>query len=80
VVSPITQVGEKWMASCEHPEARLAECRVEALGYTRIITGPTRQAVEQKVGEFLRMGDRLVSEIEQADGGWTAVCDTAAGR
>jgi hypothetical protein len=36
--------------------------------------------VEQKVGEFLRMGDRLVSEIEQADGGWTAVCDTAAGR
>lgn len=80
VVSPVTQVGEKWMASCEHPEARLAECRVEALGYTRVITGPTRQAVSHKVDEFLRAGDRLVGEIEEADEGWIAICDTAAGR
>jgi class 3 adenylate cyclase len=75
LISPITQVGEKWMASCEHPGARLGECRVEALGYTRIVTGPTRQAVASKVDELLRHGDRLVGEIEQTEDGWTAVCD-----
>jgi class 3 adenylate cyclase len=76
LISPITQVGDKWMASCEHPEARLNECKVEALGYTRIVSGPTRQAVAAKVDELLRTGDRLVSEIEQTDDGWTAVCDS----
>jgi hypothetical protein len=81
VISPITQVGDKWMASCEHPESRLRECKVETLGYMRIVTGPTRRAVAEKVDELVRSGDRLVSEIEQVDGGWTAVCDTGgAGR
>jgi hypothetical protein len=81
VISAITQVGDKWMASCEHPESRLGECKVEALGYTRIVTGPTRRAVAEKVDELVRTGDRLVGEIEQADEGWTAVCDTGgAGR
>lgn len=78
LISPITQVGEKWMASCEHPGARLAECRVETLGYTRIVSGPTHQAVAAKVDELLRTGDRLVSEIEQTEDGWTAVCDASA--
>lgn len=78
LISPITQVGDKWMASCEHPEARLGECKVEALGYTRIVSGPTRQAVAAKVDELLRSGDRLVREIEQTEDGWTAVCDTSA--
>jgi class 3 adenylate cyclase len=78
LISPITQVGEKWMASCEHPEARLAECRVDMLGYTRIVSGPTRQSVAAKVDELRRSGDRLVGEIEQTEDGWTAVCDTSA--
>lgn len=81
VISPITQVGDKWMASCEHPESRLGECRVETLGYTRIVTGPTQRAVSAKVSELMEHGARLVGEIEQTDDGWTAVCDTgAAGR
>jgi class 3 adenylate cyclase len=81
VISPIAQVGEKWMASCEPPGSRLGDCKVEALGYTRIVTGPTRKAVADKVDELVRTGDRLVGDIEQADGGWTAVCDTGgAGR
>lgn len=78
LISPITQVGEKWMASCEHPGARLGECRVEALGYTRIVTGPTLQSVSAKVDELVRSGDRLVGEIEQTEEGWTAVCDSSA--
>jgi class 3 adenylate cyclase len=77
VVSPVTQVGDKWIASCEHPEARLAECRVETLGLTRIVTGPTRHSVLAKVDELQRLGDRLVGEIEQTEDGWTAVCDAS---
>jgi class 3 adenylate cyclase len=76
VISPITQVGDKWIASCEHPDARLAECRVAELGYTRIVTGPTRRAVSAKVDELMQQGARLVGEIEQTDDGWTAVCDS----
>ena len=80
VISPIEQVGEKWLASCEHPDARLGECKVDTLGYTRIVTGPTRKAVAEKVDELVRTGDRLVGEIEEADSGWTAVCDTGGAR
>ncbi len=81
VVSPIVQVGDKWIASCEHPESRLAECRVEKFGYTSIVTGPTRKAVTAKVAELTQLGARLVGEIEKQDDLWTAVCDTGgAGR
>lgn len=80
VISPITQVGDKWIASCEHPDARLAECRVDELGYTRIVTGPTQRAVSAKVDELMQHGARLVGEIEQTDDGWTAVCDTGGAR
>jgi class 3 adenylate cyclase len=81
VISPITQVGDKWMASCEHPESRLGECKVESLGYTRIVTGPTQRAVSAKVDDLMQHGARLVGEIERTDDGWTAVCDTGdAGR
>ncbi|MDH4326847.1 MAG: hypothetical protein OEZ09_05590 [Betaproteobacteria bacterium] len=77
VVSPITRVGEKWMASCEHPDARLSECRIEKLGLTSIVTGPTRQAVATKVAELVELGARLTGEIEQDGGVWTAVCDSS---
>lgn len=76
VVSPITRVGDKWMASCDHPEVRASECKVEKLGLTSIVTGPTRQAVATKVEELVERGARLSGEIEQDGGVWTAVCDS----
>jgi hypothetical protein len=76
VISPITRVGDKWMASCEHPEVRMSECRVEKLGLTTVVTGPTRQAVERKVEELVELGARLQGEIEQDGDAWTAVCDS----
>lgn len=76
VISPITRVGDEWMASCEHPEVRMSECRVEKLGLTAVVTGPTRQAVERKVGELVELGARLQGEIEQDGEAWTAVCDS----
>lgn len=75
VVSPITRVGEKWMASCEHPDVRAGECKVEKFGLTSIVTGPTRQAVASRVEELIERGARLTGEIEQDGGVWTAVCD-----
>jgi hypothetical protein len=78
LISPITQLGNKWMASCAHP--RMQECHVEEFGYTRYITGPTREAVTQKVEEFLRFGAVLVGEIGYNDGQWSAVCDTTGSR
>jgi class 3 adenylate cyclase len=76
VVSPITRVGEKWMASCEHPDVRASECKVEKFGLTSIVTGPTRRAVAAKVEELVELGARLTGEIEQDGGVWTAVCDS----
>ncbi|HEY4637254.1 MAG TPA: hypothetical protein VIH23_03230 [Burkholderiales bacterium] len=76
VVSPISRVGEKWMASCEHPDVRASECKVEKFGLTSVVTGPTRQAVATKVEELVERGARLTGEIEQDGGVWSAVCDS----
>ena len=76
VTSHITQVGDKWMASCTNPKVNVAECKVEVAGLMRIITGPTREAVDEKVRDLVQFGAVLVSDIELNDGVWTAVCDT----
>lgn len=76
VISPITRVGDKWMASCEHPEVRMSECKVEKFGLTTVVTGPTRQAVARKVEELVERGARLQGPIEQDGDAWTAVCDS----
>jgi hypothetical protein len=80
IISPITRVGDKWMASCEHPEVRMSECRVEKFGLTVVVTGPTRQAVEKKVEELVELGARLRGAIEQDGDTWTAVCDPEGAR
>lgn len=76
VVSQITQTGNKWMASCTNPKVDLDACKVEHMGLVRIVTGPSREAVEEKVKELLQFGAKLVRSAELADGIWTAVCDT----
>jgi class 3 adenylate cyclase len=71
---PLTQIGSKWFASVDNPRLA-AKASVEALGFTRIVTGASREAVEEKVREELEYGARLVEEIQLADGVWTAVCE-----
>jgi hypothetical protein len=75
-VSKIDRVNNKWLASCEHPKARVMACTVADLGSTRIITGPTREAVAAKLDELAGFGYRPVRGIEAAGGVWTAVCET----
>lgn len=78
VLSPITKVGNKWIASCEYPPTAASGCKVEELGYMRIVTGPTRDAVSEKLQELLHSGARPVHDLAEAGGVWTAVCEVSA--
>ena len=76
ISSPITHVGDKWIASCDHPAVRASECKVEKFGLTSVVTAPTRAAVAAKVQELTALGARLQGEIEEDGGVWTAVLDS----
>jgi class 3 adenylate cyclase len=75
VLSPIAQVSNKWMATCEHPDIQVSACKVARLGQTQIVTGPSRDAVRAKAAELVQFGARLVRDAEQISGQWTAVCE-----
>ena len=74
VLSPITKIGNKWMATCDQPDPGSA-CKVEAMGRTRIVTGPTREGVSSKLEELVEKGAHVVHDVEHAHGMWTAVCE-----
>ena len=76
LASPITQVSKNCMATCEHPKVAMSGCKVQSLGYQRIVTGPSREAVDAMVDELVRFGAALVGAIQLQNGVWTAVCDT----
>lgn len=78
-LSPAAQMGTRWVASCEHPSVSSSVCKVEELGYTRIVTGPTREAVAAKVEEMVAFGAISVGGVECLNGTWTAVCEAGAG-
>ncbi len=74
LISPLSQVGRKWLASVTNPMLAV-EARVEEMGFKRVITGPTREAVQLKLEDFMGRGSTLVQEPELCDGVWTAVCE-----
>jgi len=74
LISPLSQVGRKWLASVTNPKLAV-EATVEELGFKRVITGPTRESVQLKLEDFIERGSTLVQEPELADGMWTAVCE-----
>lgn len=52
------------------------ECRIEKVGFKRIVRGPTKVAVKAKVEELVQFGAKLLGEIEvEEDGRWAATCD-----
>jgi class 3 adenylate cyclase len=75
VLSPVQKVGNKWIATAEPPPKAASGCKVEELGFMRIVTGPTREAVSLQVDELLDRGAKLVHDLEEARGVWTAVCE-----
>jgi class 3 adenylate cyclase len=74
LLSPLTQVGSKWVASVDNPKLAV-QATVEELGFKHVISAPTREAVELKVQDLLERGAVLVQEAELAEGVWTAVCE-----
>ena len=75
VISPIQKVGTKWLTTCEKPAPKGSGCKVEEMGFMRIVTGPTREAVAQQVAELVESGARPVHDLQEAGGVWTAVCE-----
>jgi hypothetical protein len=104
VVTPVSQVGRKWVAALKPAADALdrsttldlaaimaaqarqaapppeepgsdATCTVEKMGFKRLITGPTREAVQAKTQAFIHYGASLVGVIEEMDGQWVSVCD-----
>jgi class 3 adenylate cyclase len=73
--SPIAKMGNKWLATCSALPTAADECKVEEIGFMRIVTGPTREGVSDKVQELLQSGARLVHDLDEASGIWTAVCE-----
>jgi hypothetical protein len=74
LISPMTQVGSKWVASVDNPKLAVP-ATIQELGFKRIVSGPTREAVLLKVQDLVERGAVLVQEAELADGVWTAVCE-----
>jgi len=73
VISEVSKVGAKWLASVDNPRATGAT--VQEFGFKHVVCAPTREAVDVKVRELLDMGATLVQEAELVDGVWTAVCE-----
>jgi len=80
LISPLAKVGKKWVAACEHPHLPLSACKVEKLGSTHIVTGPSREAVLAKVDELVQLGAVLIADVEFTGRLWTAVCDASGVR
>jgi class 3 adenylate cyclase len=74
LVSAVVQVGSKWLAGVDNPKLAVP-ATVEELGFKRIVSAPTREAVAAKVADLVERGAVLVQEPEFADGVWTAVCE-----
>ena len=74
LLSAIVQVGSKWLASVDNPRLEVP-ATVQELGFKRLISGPTREAVMATVRDLVDRGAVLVQEAELADGVWTAVCE-----
>ena len=74
LLSPLTQVGSKWVASVDNPKLAV-KATVEEFGFKHVVSGPTLEAVQLKLQDLLERGAVLVQEAELADGVWTAVCE-----
>ena len=74
LIAPPAMIGNTWMATVDNPKRAVA-ATVEKLGMKRIVTGPTRDAVDAKVRELVEFGARLDQEAELIDGVWTALLD-----
>jgi zinc ribbon protein len=50
-------------------------CRVEEIGFKRMIYAPSKIALRIRVERMKQFGAKVISEIEEVDGEWVVVCD-----
>jgi hypothetical protein len=72
------KVGNKWVASLEHPELSL--CTVEKIGFQIIIEGPTEESVLARSGEFRERGALIERGPEKEEGVWKLYLDDVGAR
>jgi class 3 adenylate cyclase len=77
LIAPLSQMGRKWLASVSNPKLEV-EAQVEEIGFKRLVTGPTKEAVELKVQDLVERGSTIVQAAELTDGVWTAVCENVS--
>jgi len=77
LIAPLSQMGRKWLASVSNPKLDV-EAQVEEMGFKRLVTGPTKEAVELKVRDLVERGSTIVQAPELTDGVWTAVCENVS--
>lgn len=75
ILSEITELGEKWVASCGRPDIPTLT-KVTQFGNNRIVTGKTRESVTAKVEKLkAEAGGVMMGDIECINSVWTAVCE-----
>jgi hypothetical protein len=77
LLSPLTQVGSKWVASVDNPKLAV-KATVEQYGFKHVVSAPTIEAVQLKVQDLIERGAVLVQAAELNDGLWTAICEKTA--
>jgi hypothetical protein len=77
VVSPVQQLGGRWMASCEDLDDPVRRCEVIRISGQLMVKGPGRDAVQGKLDELLAGGGKLVSAPRDSGGVWVAVYQPA---
>jgi hypothetical protein len=77
VVSPVHQLGARWMATCEDLDDPVRRCEVVKVGAQSMIKGPTRDAVQTKLAEFVERGARVIANPKENNGLWVAVFQQA---
>lgn len=73
VVSPVHQLGVRWMATCEDLSDPVQRCELIRMGAQMMVKGPSRDAVRGKLEELLAKGGKVTSDPRENSGVWVAV-------
>lgn len=70
-------LAESETAGTSHEQPEFEDgCTIAELGFKRIITGPSKRAVELRIEHFKKYGADVLGEVEQQGSDWVAVVDT----
>jgi hypothetical protein len=73
VLSPVHQLGARWMATCEDLSDPVHRCELIRMGAQLMVKGPSRDAVQSKLEELLAKGGKVISDPRENSGVWVAV-------